>query len=150
MILFGCQSLGEDLVELPLNPQTISSSSEIQLKKGEKVTIWTKCNVSFSKPNFKIKYLIEEKGKKIEFDSLIYDVNESYAIINSQASKEDVVEKNYYDKDTIIHKENFQFELKNKDFFAPKDGKYSFDFKLTSETESGSMFNHDYSIVLRK
>ncbi|TRX35536.1 hypothetical protein FNW52_10880 [Flavobacterium sp. ZT3R18] len=145
ILIFGCQSLGEDLAEIPLSDQNITSSNEIELKKGEKIAIWTKCNIPNAVPNFKIKYLIEENDKQIEFDSL-FPISEH--IINSEASEEDVVEKNFDDKDTLIHKENFQFELKNKEFIAPKDGKYTFDFKLSSKSES--FFDSGFSIILRK
>jgi hypothetical protein len=145
VLMLGCQSLGEDLAEIPLSDQNITSSNEIELKKGEKITIWTKCNIPNAQPNFKIKYLIEENGNKIEFDTL-FPISEH--IINSKGSKEDVTEKNSDDKDTLIHKENFQFELKNTEFIAPIDGKYTFDFKLSSKSES--LFNSGFSIILRK
>ncbi len=149
-LLIGCHSLGEDIIEIKLSEQEIVSSGEIELKKDEKVTIWTKFDVELATPDFKVKYLIEENSKQIEFDSLSFQTNEYQKIIYASATKEDVVEKNYDDKDTIIHKENFLFELKSQEFVAPKDGKYTFDFKLVKTPESRSSFANNFMVILRK
>jgi hypothetical protein len=146
--LFSCHSLGEDLVELPLITNDIISTAEINLKKGETISIWTKISAKNAFPEYNIKYLIEENKKEFEFDSIGSFDSQKNPIIKASATAEDVTEKTYEEKDTIIHKENFEFELKNKEFVAPKDGKYTFNFKLTSETES--LFNSGFSIVLRK
>ena len=151
-IAIGCQTLGEDLVEIPLSDQKIVSSKEIELKKDEKVIIWTKCDVENSKPDFKIKYLIEENNKQIKYDSLTFQSIDKQKIIRASATKEDVIEKSYDDdKDTLVHKENFKFELKCVEFIAPKDGKYTFDFKLAKKPESArSMFANNFTVILRK
>jgi hypothetical protein len=152
-MIFGCQSLGEDIAEIQLSDQDITSSNEIQLKKGDIIAIWTKCNVPNPYPDFQIKYLIEENHDKIEYNVLT-PYYSSQHIINSTASEEHVVEKNYEDKDTLIHKKNFQFEYKNIEFIAPIDGKYTFDFKMSKksdpQSDSESMFNSGLAIILRK
>jgi hypothetical protein len=146
VLFFGCNSVGADLAELPLSSNKIVSSDEIVLKKGETITIWTKLNVATATPDFKIRYLIEESGSKMVYDSLSFLSNEKNHIINSSAFSEEVIEKTSGDKDSIVIKRDFLFELKTKDFEAPKDGKYTFDFKMTK----GDTFNGGFSIILRK
>lgn len=146
----SCQSIGEDIVEIPLSEQKIVSTKVIELKKDDKVTIWTKCDVEFAKPDYSVKYSIEESNEIVEFDSLSYPVNEPQKIIRSSATREEVVEKNYDEKDTIIMKENYLFEQKSKDFIVPKNGKYTFDFKLTKTPKSRSSFSNNFIVILRK
>ncbi len=148
LILVSCNSLGEDLVELPLKSDNITSTKAIDLKQGETIAIWTKFDTDTPNPQYSIKYLIEESGTQIKFDSLSFNSAEKTHIINATASNEELIEKTFDEKDTIIYKENFKFELENYKFIAPKDGKYTFDFKLTTQTESS--FYRDYTIVLRK
>ncbi|KFF04856.1 hypothetical protein [Flavobacterium reichenbachii] len=140
----GCHFVGEDLIEVPVKDE-ITSSGEISLKKGETVVFWTKINANTAYPEYSIKYLIEENNKTVEFDSISRFTSGRDHIINAKASSGDAPEK------TSIYKESFEFELENKKFTAPKDGKYTFDFKLTKfGSESEAVFNSDMSIILRK
>lgn len=149
--LCSCHSAGKDLIEVPITKDGITSSGEISLKKGETISFWTKINSTTPYPEYTIKYLIEENKKTIEFDSIGRFTHGTDHIINAKASSEDLTEKTFEEKDTIIHKENYEFELENKKFTAPKDGKYTFDFKLTKyEPESQSAFSSGVSIILRK
>lgn len=148
---YGCHSVGKELIEVPVTKEGITSSGEISLKKGETISFWTKINSNTPYPEYTIKYLIEENKKTIEFDSISRFTYEKNRIINATATSEDITEKTFEEKDTIIHRENFEFELENKKFTAPKDGKYTFDFKLTKlESESKSVFSSGISIILRK
>lgn len=148
---YGCHSIGEELIEVPVTKDEITSSGEISLKKGETVAFWTKISTDTPYPEYSIKYLIEENKNTIEFDSISRFTSGRNHIINATTSSEDITEKTFEEKDTLIHRENFEFELENKKFTAPKDGKYTFDFKLTKyESESQSFFNSGISIILRK
>jgi len=151
LTLCGCHSVGKELIEVPVTKEEITSSGEINLKKGETISFWTKINSGTPYPEYTIKYLIEENKKTIEFDSISRFTYEKNHIINATATSEDITEKTFEEKDTIIHRENFEFELENKKFTAPKDGKYTFAFKLTKyEPESQSSFSSGVSIILRK
>jgi hypothetical protein len=149
--LYGCHSAGKDLIEVPITKDGITSSGEISLEKGETISFWTKITSNTPYPEYTIKYLIQENKKTIEFDSISRFTNGTNNVINAKASSEDITEKTFEEKDTIIHKENFEFEVENKKFTAPKNGKYTFDFKLTKyEPESQSVFSSGVSIILRK
>ncbi|CAD0005692.1 MULTISPECIES: hypothetical protein [Flavobacterium] len=146
----SCHSIGEELIEVPISKDEITSSGEISLKKGETISFWTKIISTTPYPDYTIKYLIEENKKAIEFDSISRFSGTNH-IINATASSEDITEKTSKEKDTIIHSEKFEFEFENKKFTAPKDGKYTFDFKLTKyESDSESFFGSGMSIILRK
>ncbi|MGE6353776.1 hypothetical protein ACQKCJ_07835 [Flavobacterium sp. NPDC079362] len=149
LTFYGCHSAGEDLIEVPVAKDEITSSGEISLKKGETIVFWTKINSNSPYPEYTIKYLIQENKKTVEFDSITRFSSGTNHIINAKASSEIITEKTFEEKDTIIHKKDFEFELENKKFTAPKDGKYTFDFKLT-KSDSDSFFNSGISIVLRK
>lgn len=145
--LISCNPVGKDLIEIPLKRGEVSSAEGIELKKGDKVTIWSKLetNDKDDSPAFKVRYHIESGGKSLVYDSL--DVFKGEHQINSKKTTESYHSTSSSDKDSTIYYNQHEFEVENTQFVAPKDGKYNFDFKLTQDL---STFSKGLSIVLRK
>lgn len=147
LTLISCNPVGADIIEIPLKVGEISSAEGIDLKKGDKVMIWSKLetNDKDDSPAFKVKYHIESEGKSLLFDSL--DVFKGEHQINSKKTTESYDSRGSSDKDSTIYYTQHEFEIENTQFIAPKDGKYNFDFKLTQDRSS---FSKGLSIILRK
>ncbi|NQX38752.1 hypothetical protein SAMN05421820_101785 [Pedobacter steynii] len=144
--LISCNPVGADIAEIPLKRGEVSSAEGIDLKKGDKVTIWSKLetNDKDDSPAFKVKYHIESAGKSLLYDSL--DVFNGNHQINSKKTTESY-RSSSDDKESTIYYTQHEFEIENTQFIVPKDGKYNFDFKLTQDL---STFSKGFSIILRK
>lgn len=146
LTLISCNPVGADIIEIPLKVGEISSAEGIDLKKGDKVMIWSKLetNDKDDSPAFKVRYHIESEGKSLLFDSL--DVFNGSHQINSKKTTESYRSSSDGKESTIYYTQH-EFEIENTQFIVPKDGKYNFDFKLTQDRSS---FSKGFSIILRK
>ncbi|KIC03494.1 hypothetical protein OA88_03735 [Flavobacterium sp. JRM] len=151
LALTSCNPVGENLGEMPLFQNAISSIDSLDLKKGEEIVFWSKVTTRkdslFSK--YKIKYSISLNGKIIHFDSTY--VEEGKHTINSKVIKDEIVHSSSTEKDSIEHVENWEFEIENKSFKIPQDGKYNFDFKLEApELDFFAKNSSATSVIIRK
>ncbi|SHE77486.1 hypothetical protein [Pedobacter caeni] len=152
LALASCNPVGENIIELPLQAGEISSAENIDLKKGDKVVIWSKLTLNDDEvlPDFKVRVNVENEGKSVWSDSL--KVLKGRHAINSERSTEayEVLgggDSDGVEKDSTAYYSKRTFELDNADFIVPKDGKYNFDFKLKLDINS---HNKGFSIILRK
>jgi hypothetical protein len=150
--LTSCNPVGEKLNETPLFQNGISSVDGLDLKKGEEIVFWSK--VAKRKDSllsgYKIKYSISLNDKIIELDSTY--VSEGNHVINSKIIKSEMVHSSSDKQDSIEYIENLEFEIENKSFKIPQDGKYNFDFKLYAPAEQDffSRNNISTSVIIRK
>lgn len=145
--LISCNPVGEEIIEIPLKVGEVSSAEGIELKKGDKVMIWSKLetNDKDDAPAFKVRYHIGSAGKTLLYDSL--DVFKGEHEIHSKKTTESYQTMSSSDKDSMVYYQQHEFEIENTQFVAPKDGKYDFDFKLTQDLSS---FSKGLSVILRK
>ncbi|WP_316801978.1 hypothetical protein [Pedobacter nototheniae] len=141
----SCNPIGTDVTEVPLQINEITSADAVNLKKGDVVTIWSKVSAKDDTPVFKIKFNIESQGQSLMYDSL--NVMAGTHIVNSKKTKESYTSSSSAG-DSIKYYTVWDFEIENKKFTAPHDGKYNFDFKLIN---AGTSFpSNEISIILRK
>jgi len=147
--LSSCNPVGKELTVLELTPGEIATAENLSLKKGDVVTIWSKILKSSKDEGsaFSVKFNIENKGQSILFDSLNVDAQDH--VINSEKTKESYNQSSS-EGDSTIYYTVHEYETESKKFTVPKDGKYSFDFKLTERSNQSSFFGNKLSIVLRK
>lgn len=140
--LVSCNPVGEDLAEVPLVLDEITSIKDLELKKGDEVVFWSKVSTTkFS--DYKVKYSIASENKVVAFDST--SVMSGEHTINSKVSESGFISSLFNGGEDSSQ----EFERENKSFVVPNDGKYDFDFKITSE-EDGSFFGERFSFILRK
>lgn len=151
LALTSCNPVGENLGETALFDKGISSIENLDLKKGEEVVFWSKVatrkDSTFSK--FKVKYSISCNNKIIEFDSLY--IAEGNHTINSKTKMDEITHSSSKGKDSIEYVKNWEFEIENKSFKIPQDGKYNFDFKLYApEVDFFARNSTGASLIIRK
>ncbi|NTE03538.1 hypothetical protein G6M26_07275 [Agrobacterium tumefaciens] len=147
--LSSCNPVGEEITALDLSEGEIATAENVTLKKGDVVTIWAKVTSSSEdkSPAFRVKFNIETKGQSILLDSL--NVSNEDHVINSKKTKESYSQSSSKGDSTIYYTLH-EYETESRKFTAPYDGKYAFDFKLMSQSNSFG-FNHSkLSIILRK
>ncbi|WP_131536479.1 hypothetical protein [Pedobacter nototheniae] len=141
----SCNPIGTDITEVPLQIGEITSAEGVDLKKGDVVTIWSKVAAKEATPDFKIKFNVESRGQSLMFDSL--NVMGGTHIVNSKKTTESYNSSSSAGDSTVYYTV-WDFEIENKKFTVPRDGKYNFDFKLT---KAGTSFpSSEISIILRK
>ncbi|MFW0715649.1 hypothetical protein [Pedobacter sp. N23S346] len=145
----SCNPVGKELTVLELATGEIVSAENVSLKKGDVVTIWSKVSKSSEDEGaaFNVKFNVENKGQSILFDSL--NVSAGDHIINSKETEESYNQSNSAGDSTVYYTVH-EYETESKKFTAPKDGEYSFDFKLSERSSQGSIFGSKLSIILRK
>jgi hypothetical protein len=141
--ILSCNPVGEDLAEVPLVFDEITSLKGLDLKKGEEVVFWSKVSTSeFS--YHKIKYSIALNNKIVTIDTTSLMLGEH--TINSKVSQDGGFISNLF---TGNNSSSIEFERENISFKVPEDGKYDFDFKISSN-ENSSSFGEKFSFILRK
>lgn len=143
MIFLSCNPIGEELAEVPLLLDEITSIKDMELKKGDEVVFWSKVSTTkFS--DYKVKYSIASGNKIIAFDST--NVMSGERTINSEVSEDGGFISRLFNGEGSSSRE---FERENTSFVVPQDGKYDFDFKISSEDDESS-FGEQFSFILRK
>lgn len=148
IMLSSCNPIGEKLAEISLEGDGIATVDNINLKKGDVITIWTKVIEKDDSYTSKsgIRYNIECNGKSILFDSL--NVNITEHVINSKKLDDSYIQSSS-EKDSTVYYTMHQYETESKKFTAPIDGKYSFDFK-PKRNQGSSFQDTKLAVILRK
>lgn len=144
--MVSCNPIGEDLAEVALASNQITSLKGLDLKKGDEVVFWTKTTTTSSEGlvNYSVKYSVALNNKIISFDSTFVQYGEH--TINSEVTENNGIISRFFSDD---NGSSHEFERENKSFKVPKDGKYDFDFKLYNP-EDDSFFRQSFAFILRK
>lgn len=140
----SCNPVGEDLTEIQLIPNEITSAKGLDLKKGDEVVFWVKNSVpSESLVDYNVKYSVALDNKIVCYDSTFVQYGDH--TINSKVSESDGIISQFFSNE---NGSAIEFERENKSFKVPEDGKYDFDFKLYNP-EDDSFFSKNFSIIIR-
>lgn len=142
--------VGDSIVESPLFENEISSVKDLDLKKGDEVVFWSKVATRKDSTfvSYKFKYSISLKDSIIEFDNVYIAYGDH--IINSKTTNDKVTTSFSEKEDSISYVKNWEFEIENKSFIVPQDGKYNFDFKMYCPDTNFFSNRSSASIIIRK
>ncbi|WP_108866349.1 hypothetical protein [Aquimarina aquimarini] len=152
--LISCNVIGEKLEEVPLQKGMINSSTDMDLKQGDVITIWSKAEMKYTEgkeSDFEIKYHIEKDGETLDFGkfAILDDIYLTHTISSSK-NKDESYNSNSdeADEEGRVYYYTWSFERESYIFTAPDNGKYTFDFKLYEIKDDFPSDN--IAIVLRK
>ncbi|MCW3170241.1 hypothetical protein OMO38_17065 [Chryseobacterium sp. 09-1422] len=172
IVIISCNPVGETVSEeKPLDDQLVNTTENIDLKKGDVLVIWGKMDASFLEnnnvPSFRLNYNLSLNGKTIENSTVtMFAVN--YKIINSthEVRKEEKEEEEQTENETSddennseetpeekpekIVKSDWTFEQEVIQIPIEKDGKYTLDYKASSDSESARSMFTKVAVILRK
>lgn len=142
--LVSCNPVGEDLAEIQLIPNEITSAKGLDLKKGDEVIFWVKNSASSQGlVDYNVRYSVALNNKIISYDSTSVQYGDH--TINSKVSESDGIISQFFSSE---NGSAIEFERENKSFKVPEDGKYDFDFKLYNP-EDDSFFSKSFSVIIR-
>ena len=141
--IVSCNPIGKEVAEVPLIPNEIVSLKGVELKKGEEIFLWSRASVS-DESNYNIKYSVTLNNKIISYDST--SIMRGEHTINSETTSDTGFFSGLFGTEG---KSSTEFESENTSIKVLEDGKYDFDFKITSE-EDDSFFGEQFSFILRK
>ena len=152
LLVVSCNIVGETIGEVGINNE-ITSLENISLKKGDEIVFWSKIAVKYDTlPEiYKYKYLISCNDIAVKYDSS-YLFNGNHNLHSEKEIVKDTI-KNFDDKDSIITRNVWNFEIENFTYKVLKDGKYSFDFKTNRQLNNSFFFDSNSisaSILIRK
>jgi len=145
LALVSCNPVGEDLAETAVSPDGITSIKGLDLKKGEEIVFWSKVQTGQdpNSLNYNIKYSIALNNKIVSFDST--SVMEGNHTINSKVERDKKFLSGLFSDEASSS--SYEFEIENKSFVVPENGKYDFDFKFYYTGED--FFRDNISIVIK-
>lgn len=172
IVTISCNPVGEIVSEeKPLDDQLVNTTENIDLKKGDVLVIWGKMDASFLEnnnvPSFRLNYNLSLDGKTIE-NSTVTMFAGNDKIINSmhEARKEEKEEEEQTENETSqdennseetpeekpekIVKSDWTFEQEVIQIPIEKDGKYTLDYKASSDSESARSMFTKVAVILRK
>lgn len=169
----SCNPVGETVSgEKPLDDQLVNSTENIDLKKGDVLLIWGKMDASFldnnNVPSFRLSYNLSLDGKTIENstvtmfagnDKIINSTHEVRKDEEEEEEEQTESETSEYgnnseetpeEKPEKIVKSDWTFEQEVIQIPIEKDGKYTLDYKASSESESSRSMFTKVAVILRK
>lgn len=172
IVTISCNPVGETVSEeKPLDDQLVNTTENIDLKKGDVLVIWGKMDASFLEnnnvPSFRLNYNLSLDGKTIE-NSTVTMFAGNDKIINSthEVRKEEKEEEEQTENETFqdennseekpeekpekIVKSDWTFEQEVIQIPIEKDGKYTLDYKASSDSESARSMFTKVAVILRK
>lgn len=165
----SCNPVGETISEeKPLDDQLVNTTENIDLKKGDVLVIWGKMDASFLEndnvPIFILNYNLSLDGKIIEnartqmFLGSDKIINSTHEVRKDEEEKSDNKTSEYgnnseetpQEKPEKIKKSDWTFEQEVIQIPIEKDGKYTLDYKASSNSESARSMFTKVSVILRK
>lgn len=148
LVFASCNPVGEDLAEVVLVPNSITSIQALELKKGEEIVFWSKVatSESISEKNYSLKYSISLNDKIISYDSTY--VKDGDHIINSKVIANNGFLSSIFAKEGEERSKEVEYEAEKNSFKVPEDGKYDFDFKMNNPGDD-FIFRDRISIVIK-
>lgn len=146
--LDACNPVGNDIAEVGLKANEITSAEGIELKKGDVVTIWSKVatNSETVSPSLTLRYSIENNDETLKNDSV--QVIKGTHLINSHKSEESYQTNSSTERDSTVYYTKWEYEAESASFTAPRNGRYNFDFKL--KNSSDGFLRDEVAVILRK
>lgn len=174
-VAISCDPVGETIAEeKPLDDQLVNTTENLDLKKGDVLVIWGKIDASFVKNNnipvFLLNYNLSLDGKVIKNEQAQMFLGRD-KIINSthEIRKEEIEEdekeeqsdsetseygsnstETREEKPEKIAESDWTFEQEVIKIPIEKDGKYTLDYKASSDNESARSMFTKVSVILRK
>lgn len=168
MVIISCNPVGDTISEeKPLDDQLVNTTENIDLKKGDVLVIWGKMDASLLKndnvPMFELNYNLSLDGKTIDnksvqmFASNDNIIKSTYEIQKDEDEDEPAESEFDTSDDTSAEnieyktvKSNWSFEQEVIKIPIEKDGKYTLDYKASSESESSRSMFTKVAVILRK
>ncbi|KFC23430.1 hypothetical protein [Epilithonimonas lactis] len=168
MVIISCNPVGDTISEeKPLDDQLVNTTENIDLKKGDVLVIWGKMDASLLKndnvPMFELNYNLSLDGKTIDnksvqmFASNDNIIKSTYEIQKDEEEDEPAEIEFDTSDDTSSEnieyktvKSNWSFEQEVIKIPIEKDGKYTLDYKASSESESSRSMFTKVAVILRK
>ena len=170
----SCNPVGETISEeKPLDDQLVNTTEDIVLKKGDVLVIWGKMDASFldnnNVPSFRLSYNLSLDGKTIEnatvtmFAGNDKIINSTHEVRKDEEEEEEEEqtesetseygnnsEETSEEKPEKVVKSDWTFEQEVIQIPIEKDGKYTLDYKASSDSESSRSMFTKVSVILRK
>ncbi|MBP6578179.1 MAG: hypothetical protein KA796_13250 [Chryseobacterium sp.] len=173
IVTISCNPVGETISEeTPLDDQLVNTTENIDLKKGDVLVIWGKMDASFldnnNVPSFRLSYNLSLDGKTIENSTVTMFagndkiINSTHEVRKDEEEKEEEQSENetseygnnseetQEEKPEKIVKSDWTFEQEVIQIPIEKDGKYTLDYKASSDSESARSMFTKVAVILRK
>ncbi|MNY07340.1 hypothetical protein D3C86_1401400 [compost metagenome] len=148
----------------------VNSTENIDLKKGDVLVIWGKMDASFldnnNVPSFRLSYNLSLDGKTIENSTVTMFAGNDKIINSTHEVRKDEEEEEQTESETSeygnnseempeekpkkIVKSDWTFEQEVIQIPIEKDGKYTLDYKASSDSESARSMFTKVAVILRK